>query len=410
MKKWISCALTLLSVFGLFAQDFQYEANLNKVEQEGYYTITLAPDLLGLTTRNQSDLRLMDDAGNEQPYIKDQEAFASLTSLFVKYTILEKMYEKDTVSYLIFHNPEKRKINNVSFVVKNTAVQKRARLSGSDDRGNWYVIKNDYLLHSMESHQNTTELRMLNFPLSDYTYFKLEINDNRTLPINIVEVGFYDTQKSKGISTTFNCPIVSQMDSAKHTYVKLVLPDTVYAEKLKLDLSGSEFYSRNAKVLVKNEYFTRKKKRVFNFTVIGSGNLNSNSSNEIDLGGVTVKELYLEIENKDNPPLNVDGVTGSLLNKYIIAELQPNKSYHLSFGNNKLKAPEYDLVKFRDKIKVQPTKVKHQEVRNLKKKTLETNETPVFDNVYFVWLIIGIVGIGLAIISFKMLKEIGNRG
>ena len=409
MKNWLSYTVLLLCSFCLSAQDFQYETNIDQVNKGGYYKILLSPRLLGLLKNNQSDLRLFDDSGKERPYIREQEVSSSSTSLFVKYNVLEKMYGKDTISFLIFHNSEKQKINNISLVVKNTDVQRRARLSGSDDKQNWYVIKNDYLLHSMENEKETTEFRMLNFPLSDYEYFKLEINDNSKLPINIIEVGFYDTQKLQGMSTEFECPIISQVDSSKRSFIKLVLQDTTYIEKLKFDLSGSEYYSRLVTVFVKTRHLDRKKKLVYSYDVVGSANLNSNSTNEIFIRGLSVKELYIEIQNKDNPSLQVEKITGSFLNKYLISELLPSKSYHLSFGNNKLNAPEYDIIKFYDKITVLHTKIKHQELRRLKKEETSDREASIFDNLYFLWLTIGAVGIVLGLISFKMLKEISNR-
>lgn len=410
MKKWINCIVFFLGLMSLEAQDFCYQADVEQVTEKGYYKIVLSPELLGLVNTNHSDVRLYDAKGNEQPYIIEREPASSLKSTFVTYEIVERMFEKDTVSHLIFHNPEKRKINNVSFVVRNTAVHKRVKLSGSDDKQNWYIIKNDYLLHSVESGEKTTELRMLNFPLSDYTYFKLEVNDKSDLPINIIEVGFYDTQKAKGTTTSFPIPVESQVDSAKHSYIKLAMQDTMYVEQLAFELSGAEYYSRTVKLMDKREYFSRKKKKIVDYHTIGSGSFNSNTNPVLYVKKGTAKELYLEIDNQDNPPLKVDKVTGSILNTYLIAELKPNKEYRLKFGNDNLRKPQYDLVKFRKKLKVDSKPLAHSSVITTKKnETLVKEQISVFENPYFVWVTIGLVGAVLAFISFKMLREIGGK-
>ena len=411
MKRKLSWLICLLWASHVYGQEFSYEAKVAPVSTSGYYKITLSPELLGKLDPYRSDLRIYDGSGKEQPYILHSEKAVSTTSLFKEYEILEKAYLQDTISYLIFENPEKRAIDNVSFIVKNTDVQKRARLSGSDDRQNWYVIKDNYLLHAMQSTEATSELKILNFPLNDYVYFKLEINDNWRLPINILKVGYYDTHQIKGISTEYDYPIISQNDSLKTSYVKLDLPESKYLEKLSLEVSGAEYYSRFANLLVRKERLNRKKKTEVYFESIGSMELNSNSRNEIQLKGQSVKTLYLEIDNKDNQPLVVEKVTASHLNRYIVAELKPNATYTLKFGEENLSTPDYDINNFVSKILPDASKTIHGDIVNLKPAEESIDKEPgIFENPYLIWSVIGIVGLLLGIVSLKMIKEMGQKG
>ncbi|MDH5367496.1 MAG: hypothetical protein OEW67_10945 [Cyclobacteriaceae bacterium] len=391
-------------------QEYTYKADVASINETAYYKIVLSPELLGKLKTDQSDLRIFDNNGKEQPYLRHQELEVSSTSLFKEYEIIEKEYKEDAISHLIFHNPEKREIDNVSFIVKNTDVQKRARLSGSDDQENWYVIKDNYLLHAMHSKNATSELKILNFPLSDYTYFRLEINDNWRLPINILKVGYYDTHLIKGISTEFDYPIAHQKDSLKTSFVKLELSEKKYLEKLSIKVSGADYYSRYTNVLVKKERLNSKKKEEVFFQSIGTFELNSNSRNEVDLGGLSVKDLYLEIDNKDNQPLIVEKVTASYLNQYAVVELEPQTNYTLKFGDKNLRSPEYDLVAFENKIIPGTTKISHSEVISLMPlKETKVKAPSIFENDYFIWFVIGAVGIVLGLISVKMIKEMGKK-
>lgn len=409
MKLKLSWLIGLLCISIAYGQEFSYEATVVPVKESAYYKIVLSPELLGKLSAYNSDLRIYSTDSTEQPYLLRKEVAISSTSLFKEYNILEKEYKEDTISYLVFHNPEKQAIDNVSFIVKNTDVQKRARLSGSDDQEKWYVIKDNYLLHAMHSTEATSELKILNFPLSDYAYFKLEINDNWNLPINILKVGYYDNQKTKGYSTTFIYTIENQKDSLKTSFIKLALPQEMYLEKLAFEVSGADYYSRHTSVMVKRERKNRKKKSTQYFETIGSFNLNSNSTNEINLRGISVKELYIEVDNKDNQALIFDKVTGSYLNQYMIVELDPQKTYKIMFGNESLQSPDYDIAVFADKIPLDIPKASHGEINSLMPaEAVIGEESGIFDNVYFVWLVIGVVGLVLGFISVKMIKEIGK--
>ena len=398
--------IALILVTNSFAQQFDYTSQLKKAKETSYHQILLSPELLGKTKKELVDLRIYDTQNTEIPYfIKRGEL---LSTQFKEYKILKKAYKKDAISHLVFHNPQKKKINNVSFLVRNTDVQKRARLSGSNDQKNWYVIKNNYLLHSMKSNEKTTELNILNFPLSNYEYFKLEIDDNWRLPINILKVGYYDTEEVKESETSFEWNISSQKDSAKVSYIQLKSPNPLYIEKLQLSLSGSEFYLRDVRIYAKKEKFDKKGETVSYYKQVGRFRLNSNSDNKVELKAGAYDELYLEIENQDNPPLKVERVQGSYLNYYLVAKLDTATTYELKFGNTKILAPQYDIKNFANQLPKELPQISHLEIVQTKE-VVEAKEESIFESPYFIWTLIGLVGIGLVLISVNMLKEMNKK-
>ncbi|UXX78369.1 hypothetical protein N7E81_13490 [Reichenbachiella carrageenanivorans] len=409
MKRKNSWLLGVLLIStSVFGQEFAYEASLLQVRDAGYYQVMLSPELLGQAKPNLSDVRIYDKAGVEQPYLLRREQEVSTKSLFRAYEITDKAYQQNAISHLIFSNSDKRAIDNVSIEVKNTDAKKRARLSGSDDLENWYVIRDNYLLHAMQSEEETTELKILNFPLSDYAYFKLEINDNWRLPINILKVGYYDTQQVKGATTTYDCPIIEQKDSLKTSYVRVVFDEPVYMEQLQLMASGADFYSRFTKVKTKRIGIDKKNKAYEYWTTLKSFELNSNSENKVSFSGVTVSELDIEIDNRDNAPLKVEQVKAGFLNKYVVLALKPENSYVIKLGNDHLATPDYDIAKFASQISADSPKLVHGALVDIRPK--EEPKAPDFwDNKYLVWLVIAVVGFGLAYVSFKMIKEIGGK-
>jgi hypothetical protein len=409
MKRKISWLICLVWSSALSAQEFNFETKIEVPKSSGFHKIMLSPELLGQAQLDLSDLRIYDENSVEQPYFVQRESQNFIKSSFREYEIISRQSKGDTLSYLIFINEKRDAIDNVSFLVINTDVQKRAKLSGSNDQKSWFAIKDNYLLHSMSRADKTTELKMLNFPLSDYLYFKLEIEDNATDPINILKVGYYDQQKTAGASTSFDFPIKNQKDSAKISTIVLELPELMYMENLQFELSGADYYARQARVLVREESKNAKNESVFYNRQIASLNFNSNRINQTAIDDLVTKQLIIEIENNDNRPLKLEKVTASFLNRYVIAELESGHSYVMKFGDTKLVAPKYDIANFEHQIPTDIPVLRLAEIQSLQKVATPEASKSIFENVYLIWIVIGIVGSGLAFISFRMIKELGSR-
>lgn len=87
------------------------------------------------------------------------------------------------------------------------------QLSGSDDKADWYIIKDNYELESLFNHRETEEVTILHFPLSDYEYYRLDINDSPSLPIKILKAGHFDTSFAKAKYLELPSPVLKQADS-----------------------------------------------------------------------------------------------------------------------------------------------------------------------------------------------------
>ena len=405
MKRRFSSLFCLLILGNCYSQEFKFQAKVDPVYETRYYKIALSPELLGQIQSDVSDLRLIDSVGKEIPYFVTEEKEGQISSSFNSYEILEKTMIPDSSSAVVFHNSGKKKMDNITFVVQNTDVRKRARLSGSNDRENWFIIKEDYLLHSMNNTTETSEFKLLNFPLSDYEFLKLEMNDKDQLPINILKIGYKDSQVNKGVVTSFQCPITSKNDTLGKTTFQVKFEQPMYIERLGFNIIEPEYFSRNAAVSVEKERATSKKKIEHYFENIGNDNLNSNGKNTIDVRPTKTESLRIEIQNGDDVALSIDGITASYLNKYIVAELVPSQVYYLKFGDETLSNPSYDIVKFKEKITLSEATVSHQTVEKLLSQEEEIKSDSLFDNPAIVWSVLGVVGIGLAFISFRMIKE-----
>lgn len=409
MKKSISFIFLLCLVYIGYSKEFQYSSTLKTDYPKGYQQVDLSPELLGLLNASFSDLRLLDSNQNEVPYVLRKETLVAMESFFREYPIRVNSPAPNGTSVVVFDNPKKETIDQIIFVVKNTAVSKSARLSGSDNNTDWFLIRENIRLHSMQNAKKTTDLKLLNFPKSDYAYFKLEVNDSNSLPIQFEKVGYYDYQNIDGSMTISSMSLFSVKDTNQVSHIHLTSEFPTRVERIRLHVTGPEHYYRQVHFKLKKTRVTRKGKKETYFEHLRSSFLNSNTENIFHIGPINLQDLYVEIENGDDQPLLLTEAETYFLKNYLVAELDPAMTYQLKFGNPKVRAPKYDLQHFVSQI---PTNIPVIEsgliIRPPTNKKVAPTDS-ILDNKWLIWTVIGVVGVILAFISFSMIKEMSKE-
>ncbi|MFB9865449.1 hypothetical protein [Rufibacter immobilis] len=390
------------------AQDFAWQAPLAPVAQEGYYQVLLPPQVIGRLQPHQEDLRLLDQKGQAVPYLLRSEAPVQNRTLFKPYQILRYARTPGGVSELLVHNPQKRTMNNISLLIGNAEVRKQVSLSGSDDQQNWYVLKEQDLLYAIRNTQQTAEVKLLDFPLSNYRYLRLQLNDSASAPLNILQAGYYDTYSQVGKYTRIPVQAFSRIDSAKTTFLRLRFGQPVYPEQLVFYISAPQLYHRPGKVVLGNRKVyerRRRKRRAHSEEISMPLLLHSNAPAVLDLPRHQVKELEVQIENSDNQPLRIDSVQVLQLNRYLIATLKPHQTYTLRFGDETLAAPAYDLQFFQDSI---PQHLPLVEVKALQALKNE-KKAPRRSSTLLIWAAIALLAVGLGYMTVKLLREMEKK-
>lgn len=382
------------------AQSFEMEASINKVAEDGFYSILLTPEITTHLKQSFSDIRIYDAENNEIPYLLKHERPYISTETFHNYEIVENNKIPGCCTRLVIRNADKSKIDNIGLVIKNADVRKIAQLSGSDNKEDWYIIKDNYELESLFNNHETEEVKILYFPLSDYEYYRLDINDSLSLPIRVLKAGYFDTSFAKVNYLELPSPVLQQTDSIdKKSYIRIAFQFPQYVDQIKLNVTGPEYYLRNTQL------FTRtfnKQKPVFNN--IASFELRSNRSNIFHLDHIFVKELFLIIDNKDNPPLAIQSAELFQVARTLIADLQKDKTYVIRFGDKNTPLPQYDLKYFSDRLTAHPKAIEIKAVTKIPK--VENIQEEFFNTKLWIWAaIIGMVAL-LGYFSRKMIQDI----
>jgi hypothetical protein len=394
-------------------QTFQFKATLETVAKDSFYRIPLPPQVLGQLNTQLSDIRLYDEQHQEIPYLMRREQPVQSTTLFHEYEVVSKVLTPKVSTVLVLRNPIKSPINNLSLVIKNANVRKKARLSGSNDAKSWFVIEEAYNLEAMYSNTGTTEVKLLDFPLSDYEYYQLEINDSLSAPINILRVGYYDIQAENGKYAPIPGLSFTQLDSAavRQSYIHVSLKNAAQIDKLTIDIKAPAHYRRTANLSLAEWRKGKRGERARIYESVSSLEISSSVENTLALSGFKAKEFYLIIDNEDNPPLTIGELKAYQLNTFLIAELKQGKTYHLEFANATIGLPSYDLPYFQEKIPANLSTVRIKEVAGVPvisgiNASTENPVTPtLFTSPLFIWIAMGLVLALLSYMSYRMLKE-----
>ena len=400
MKKIIFVILSFLLAGSLFSQGYQWQSALGEVDSSNFYRIDLQPAIVSKLNRKFSDIRIKDEEGKDVPYFLDKEPFSIIKRVFKEYQVIEKIKWRNGATVLVVKNKTKDTINNIQLQIKNFDVRKHLELAGSDDYNNWYTIKENYMFHSADGRQTTSEIKSLNFPYTDYKYYRIIIYDCFSLPINVLKIGYYDTYQEEGKFKKLNTPILTRFDSAetKQTYIKVNFKEVPYFDKLTIKVDKPTYYYRKAKICFKH---TDKKGKVY-YEVDDHITLNSKSDLTCYFSDFAEKEFYIVIDNEDNPPLENIDVEAFQLNCYLVAYLVASKNYKLVFENENItERPNYDITHFKSKVADDIQLLSTGNIATIQYQT----KKKVTTSSMWMWGAIGLVGLLLGYMSYKMITE-----
>ena len=404
--KRISIFLFIAFIFNnSWANDFTHKARVDSVSKTGFYKIALSPEIISASKPDYSDIRIFDSKHAEIPYILVAEQPATERTGFREYDVIENNYLPElALTRIIVHNSTKSIISTLSLIVRNTEVEKEITLKGSDDQKNWYIIKKNFPVASSAYDGETFRMMVLDFPKSNYAFFELTMNEKKKDPLQVMKVGYFDSEVAKGLYTEIPAPIIKQIDSAKvrKSYISIKFNQTYEISRLKFMLKGPALYLRDCHV---GRYVKSHNKLVFD--EIGYFELSSKNQPVWEFNKIKTDELTIIIDNSDNAPLQVISLLGFQLNKYLIANLKNGEVYDLFVGNKKLFSPEYDLKYFSDSISAGIAVIKTSHLLRLGQSSVSEKKT-IF-NKTFLWIVIGIIIVLLAWFSIKLTREMGKE-
>lgn len=407
-SKILTLALTLLFAANSLAQS-SFRAEISVIKEAGLYKILLPAELRAASAQNFDFLRLKDSANLEQPYLimdASDRQFARYQSIEI---IDQKIYS-DSLSRYIISKPLGL---NSSLILKlaNTEIDKEISIYGSDNKEDWFGLIENQRLNISASTSPLLE-KPLTLPLSNYAYLKIEIDNRKSAPIDLKEFGFYTNQyiPSALLPLQEISWELKELTEEKITRINFSSLDVHQIDALAFEINNA-YYLRPASLLEKREQETKKGRDIYE-EVLYRFNLSASSQNYFTFTNLALSEFHIDIENADNPPLEIANIRFYQKPKYLVAYLEAGKNYHLDIDFSR-KRPQYDLENFiSDKLH----SLKDAEIIGMNVLKAEDNLNPkadaqdsFFQSKLFMWLAIVLGGLLISYIAFGLLKDMGRE-
>lgn len=402
----------LFAAFSLRAQDFIAEGDLGECDATGFYKFEIGPALSSWLTPGFANLRIIDESGQQVPYVVENGS-AYETKTFVEYRLFDRSVVTGCCTSLGIENPHNRPIHNIHIRLANADVHKTASLSGSNDRQIWYALKDAFYLDPVNNRHDVSELRALDFPLSNYKYYRLVINDSTTSPLNIMSVGYYKVIHKTASYVPVKPVQVKVLDSlkVKKTFITVSFDTSQWIDRLSISADGAPYFLRSAVVSVVENKRDKKGRQFQRKTPLKDFNISNDAPSVLDLYGMKARTLLIEVDNLDSPPLKAFTVEARQLQRYGMAWLEKGKRYRIAVGRTALEAPQYDLPAFKDKLPVNMPSMEHKPIIRVKDRPdIRIAEEGFWQTRYMVWVAITGIIILLAFFSMRMIREAKASG
>ena len=406
-SKILVLALTLLGTSTSLAQSFK--AEISAIEEAGLYKILLPSELRAASAQNFDFLRLNDSAKVEQPYLimdASDRQFASYESI----EIIEQIIYSDSLSRYIISRPTGL---NSSLVLKlaNTEIDKEISIYGSDNKEDWFGLIENQRLNISASSSPVIE-KSVSLPLSNYAYLKIEIDNRKSAPIDLKKFGFYTNQYIPSALL----PLqeigweLKEVNEEKITRINFSSLDVHQIDATAFEISNA-YYLRPASLIETRTRETKRGNENYE-TVLYRFNLSASSQNYFTFTNLALAEFHIDIENSDNPPLEITNINFYQKPKYLVAYLEAGKNYHLDIDLSR-KRPQYDLGNFisdklhslKDAKIISMNALKSDESINAE----TDSEKSFFQSKLFMWLAIVLGGLLISYIAFGLLKDMGKE-
>ena len=395
--KIITIILFLIPCF-LFGQmeSYSYKNKLEGIENT-WHQITLPADIFGKVKSDFSDIRIYGITKGkdtvETPYLLrvEKESF-----VLEKYSleITNKSFIKKGY-YFTLINLKQVDLTQIKLLFKNKNFDWKLNLEGSNGNEEWFTIKEDYRILSIYNESMNYRFTTLNFPVSNYKYFRVFIKAKEK-PKSLYAFGnILDRKRVKYNEFTVTDLKIEEDKEQKTSIIDLTLENKVPISTMKINILDSFDYYRTIKIQYLADSFQIQKKWKYNYRTLVSKTLSSLEKPEFKFNSTIADKWRIVIENRDNKSLKISGIeVKGYEHKLLVRFIEP-ANYFLVYGKVNSHFPNYDISRFSANIPDSLVRLNLGELKIIPKKEVEELK-PIFENKNWLWavmiVIIGVLG------------------
>ena len=391
-------------VFGQTDQ-YNYQRELNGIKDQ-WHSINLPDDVFSRITNNLSDIRIFGYTNNgdtvESPYLIKLKS-DKISDNDVTFSIINTSHNKNGY-YFTFEVPSNETVNQIKldFVQKN--FDWKVNLEGSQNQQEWYSIKDDYRILSIQNELTDYQFTKLSFPDAKYTYYRLLIKSLEEPKIKLAKVVLHKLEDGNYKTYPISNLNISEDKKSKETEVNIDLLIPVSICQLNISIKDTFDFYRPITIQYLSDSVKTEKGWIYNYTTLANNTLNSLEINKFNFESRITKKLKIIIHNGDNQPLKIDDVEVKGYNYELLARFTETANYFLVYGNSKAIKPNYDIEKFTKNIPEFLTPLTLGIEQKISNKKLPDTEA-LFNNKNWLWAIMLVIILLLGWFSLKMIKK-----
>lgn len=391
--------------FGQIKQ-YSYKRELLGIKDQ-WHKVVLPNEVFGKVSHNLSDIRIfgLTESNDtiEAPYIL-QLATEKISQKDVTFNLINKS-KNNKGYYLTFEIPTENHVNQIKLEFKQQNFDWRLAIEGSQNQQEWFSIIEDYRILSIKNELTDFQFTKVTFPSSKYRYFRLLIKSEKKPELITAKILLNEIIDGSFRNYIINSVKIDEEKQNKQTVINIDLKSSVPVCNLKICVKDTFDYYRPVTIKYLTDSIKTQKGWKYNYSTLTSGMLNSIEKNEFNFNSTTLQKLKIIIENQDNEPLQIDSlVVKGYVHELIVRFIDP-ATYYLTYGNNQVSSPHYDIDHFADKISpTSLTALKLGDEQLIKKEPIQKTE-PLFQNKIWLWAVMTIIIILLGWFSLKMIRQ-----
>ena len=410
MKKKIAslllfCTITTLSSFAQVA-GWHYQAAIDSVKEAGFYNIVLTPEITTHLKTDYNDLRIVNDSGKWVPHLlRLPNTELTVEQIIWELQIIKKENTTAFTELIIKSLPAA--ISNLVLKLKNTDAERFCTLTGSDDSKKWFIINDSILIRPGKPVDDIQVRFNIQFPLTNYKFYKLILYNNGKAPFDIIGVasaGPATGPDTALIQKPIENPAASiiQKDSDKISYIKVTQQAKYHFDEIRFKISGAKYFSRAVDLYIPQSAahsFKNPGQLIKSFTI------SNNNTLQFRVPLINANTFYLIIYNEDNLPVKIDEVKTYNSFRIATAYFEKGNNYKMVMDNATATIPNYDLQQLNISNKQLLPSATIGAIAAIPQPAIIITSA---NNKWLIWLTIGIAAIVLGFFTYKLIIEMNK--
>ncbi|MCU0787474.1 MAG: DUF3999 domain-containing protein, partial [Verrucomicrobia bacterium] len=330
--------------------EWQYQQDI-AVTGGGLVKVSLPAETLDAARPGLEDLRLVDAAGNEVPYLIERPMPAAPTVLPAK-SFRTSLADRTTI--LLIETGLDESVTGVSLETPERQFIKAVRVEGSADGKRWSLIAGGIPVFRQAG--GASGLRV-EFAAGRWPWLRLSLDDARTDPVPFTGARVHAAALETPPSLPVPVDIVAREEGVGETRLNLALPAAnLTLASLEVETDEPLFTRRVTLATPEVSDDGAREQAVASGTLLRFG---GNGQPALVRRALAVdrqipsRELVLQIRNEDSPPLAITGVRALRRPVYLVFFAREAGEYRLFAGNPLCEPARYDIAALSNPLRTQ---------------------------------------------------------